>query len=105
MVMGPILVGLKVPPPVSSATTATTLLVCSSSISLLYALRGFAPLDYSIYLSTMTAAGAFTGKTLVGHWVKRTGKESMIVWMLIGITMASTLLMGGLGLVRVSQNG
>mmetsp|Transcript_114154 Transcript_114154/g.347232 ORF Transcript_114154/g.347232 Transcript_114154/m.347232 type:complete len:143 (-) Transcript_114154:57-485(-) len=105
MVMGPILVGLKVPPPVSSATTATTLLVLSSSISLVYICRGFAPRHYSIYLSVITTFGALTGKVLIGRWVRRTGKESALVWALAGITIVSTLLMGSLGLVRAYENG
>lgn len=105
MVMGPILVDLKVPPPVSSATTATTLLVLSSSVALVYICRGVAPKDYSIYLSILTTAGALSGKVLIGRWVKRTGKESVLVWALAGITVASTILMGTLGIMRVYQNG
>jgi len=101
MVMGPILTGLNVPPPVSSATTATTLLVLSSSIALVYICRNIAPLDYSIYLSLMTSTGAFAGKVVIGRWVKRTGKESVLVWALAGITISSTILMGGLGIYRV----
>lgn len=105
MVMGPILVGLKVPPPVSSATTATTLLVLSSSMCLVYICRGVAPTDYSIYLSVITTFGALTGKVLIGRWVRRTGKESALVWALAGITIVSTLLMGTLGIIRVYENG
>eukprot|EP00415_Alexandrium_ostenfeldii_P002561 UN2561 len=105
MVMGPILVGLKVPPAVSSATTATTLLVLSSSMCLVYICRGVAPKDYSIYLSVITTAGALTGKVLIGRWVRRTGKDSVLVWALAGITIVSTILMGTLGIIRVYQNG
>jgi len=105
MIMGPILVGLKVPPPVSAATTATTLLVLSSTTALVYICRGIAPRDYSIYLCTVTVCGAFSGKVLIGRWVRRTGKESVIVWCLAGITVASVLLMGTLGSLRVYQRG
>jgi len=105
MVMGPVLTGLNVPPPVSSATTATTLLVLSSSIAVVYICRQLAPIDYSIYLSLMTATGAFTGKVLIGRWVKKTGKESVLVWALAGITITSTILMGGLGVYRIWMFG
>lgn len=101
MVMGPILVQMKVPPPVSAATTATTLLVLSSSTGLVYMCRAEAPLDYSIYLSFVTMCGAYTGKVLVGNWVQRTGKESIIVFCLAGITIASLLAMGFLGLFKL----
>merc|ERR1712113_888036 len=105
MVIGPILVGLKVPPPVSSATTATTLLILSSSMALVYACRGFAPSDYSIFLPIVTCVGALLGKVLVGRFVKATGKESLIVWMLAGITIVSTVVMGTLGAYRAYENG
>merc|ERR1719330_246153 len=105
MVMGPILVGLKVIPPVSAATTATTLLVLSSTIALVYFYRDLAPRDYSMYLSFVTTTGALTGKVLIGRWIRRTGKESVIVWCLAGITVSSTIMMGSLGLQRLWQNG
>merc|ERR1712032_1093544 len=105
MVMGPILVGLKVPPPVASATTATTLLILSSSMTLVYACRGFAPRDYSIFLPIVTCFGALAGKVSVGRFVRATGKESLIVWMLIGITVLSTIIMGALGSFRAYENG
>lgn len=101
MVMGPILVELKVPPPVSTATTATTLLVLSSSTLAVYLVRGVAPPDYALCLSLFTMCGAMTGKVLVGSWVRRTGKQSIIVWALAGVTVLSTILMGVQGLIAI----
>mmetsp|Transcript_81550 Transcript_81550/g.141687 ORF Transcript_81550/g.141687 Transcript_81550/m.141687 type:complete len:499 (+) Transcript_81550:65-1561(+) len=105
MVMGPILVEMKVPPQVSSATTATTLIVLSSSTALVYLCRGVAPLDYTVVLFFCTLAGAMIGKLAVGWWVKRTGKQSLIVWTLVIVTVLSTLLMGYEGLSRIREMG
>lgn len=105
MILGPILVRLNVPPLVSSATTATTLLILASSTALIYWGRSVAPAGYSLYLSLATTAGAFVGKRLVGSWVRRTRRESVIVWCLAGITVVSALCMGGIGLRRVRHNG
>lgn len=105
MVMGPVLVQLKVPPPVSAATTATTLLVLSSSTAVVFLMNGVMPHDYSPYLCCCTASGALTGKILIGRWVRRTGKQSVIVWCLAVITVSSTILMGGLGTYRVATKG
>jgi uncharacterized membrane protein YfcA len=105
MVLGPILVQFNVPPRVSSATTATTLLVLSSSVSLVYGCRGFAPVDYSVYLSIVTFFGALSGKVLVGRMVQRSGKESIILFLLAGITIISCLLMGSLGMIRMWYMG
>lgn len=94
MVMGPILVELKVPPPISAATTATTLVVLSTSTLLIYVSRGIAPWDYAILLSCFTMIGAAVGKVICGWWVRRTGKQSIIVWILAGVTVCSMLLLG-----------
>merc|ERR1712113_312586 len=83
----------------------TTLLVLSSTIALIYICRDIAPRDYSVYLSIMTTCGAFTGKVLIGRWIRRTGKESVLVWSLAAITVTSAILMGTLGAARLWENG
>lgn len=105
MVMGPILLDMKVPPPVSSATTATTLVVLSSSTALVYLCRGVAPLDYTVVLFCCTLVGAILGKIAVGWWVRKTGKQSLIVWTLVAVTVLSTCLMGYEGLSRILEMG
>jgi uncharacterized membrane protein YfcA len=104
MVMGPLLVEMKVPPPVSAATTATTLVVLSSSTLLVYIVRGVAPGGYSFFLPLFTMAGALTGKALVGWWIKRTGKQSLIVWALAAVTILSIVLMGMQGIMTIMKN-
>lgn len=105
MVIGPILVQMKVPPAVVAATTATTLMVLASSTALIYICRGTMPWRYALLLSACTTVGAGVGKVLVGRWVKRTGKQSAIVWALAIITILSTVLMGYQGIVTVVENG
>jgi len=105
MVIGPMLVEMKVPPPVAAATTATTLLVLASSTSLVYACRGTAPWRYALLLALFTCSGAATGKVLVGRWVAKTGKQSVIVWALAAITIVSTILMANQGIQTVFADG
>lgn len=105
MVIGPVLVERRVHPQVSSATTATTLLVLSSSTGLVYWCRGMAPMDYSLCLSLVTMSGALAGKVVIGWWVNRTGRQSLIVWCMLLITVLSALLMGVLGLLRIRSLG
>jgi len=105
MVLGPILIEMNVHPQVSAATTATTLLVLSSSTGMVYWCRGVAPLDYSLAMSAATMCGAMTGKIVIGWWVEKTGRKSAIVWCLLLITVLSASLMGLLGLLRVIETG
>jgi len=104
MVMGPILVELKIPPPVSTATTATTLVVLSTSTLLIYICRGMAPPEYAICLSVFTMMGAAVGKVLCGWWVQKTGKQSVIVWILAGVTVISMVLMGLQGILTLARD-
>jgi len=104
MIMGPILVELKVPPPVSAATTATTLVVLSTSTLLIYICRGIAPANYSMFLSIFTLCGAATGKAIVGWWIRKTGKYSLIVWVLAGVTILSMVLMATQGAILATHD-
>jgi len=106
MIMGPILVELrpKVPPAVSAATTATTLVVLSTSTLLIYICRGMAPPDYSICLSIFTFFGAGVGKILCGWWIAKTGKQSVIVWVLATVTVCSMMLMGLQGIMTFTRD-
>merc|ERR1719476_183621 len=97
MVIGPILVQMKVKPPVAAATTGVTLLVLASSTTLVYACRGTAPWRYACLLSACTFLGSLVGKSIIGWYVKQTRKQSLIVWILAGITMLSTVLLATVG--------
>merc|ERR1719454_4879 len=101
MVMGPILLNLGILPQVQSATTATTLLVLSSSSALAFLVQGTAPVDYAIFLAAATACGAVVGKAVVGFLVKLYRRPSAIIFLLGGIILASVLIMGITGTIDV----
>jgi uncharacterized membrane protein YfcA len=104
MIMGPILIEMKVPPPVSTATTATTLVVLSTSTLLIYICRGMAPPSYAICLSMFTLMGAFVGKIVANWWIQKTGKQSALVWTLAGVTVCSMVLMGLEGILTLKDD-
>jgi uncharacterized membrane protein YfcA len=113
MVIGPLLTAPDkrnpnrptVPPPIAAATTATTLLVLATSTCCLYICRGTIPGRYALTLALCTFMGAGAGKIIIGRIIKRTGKESYIVWLLAGITVLSTLLMASQGIQTVMRDG
>jgi len=105
MIIGPVLVELNVLPPVCAATTATTLLILTSSTAAIYMIRDEAPHDYAIYLCLFTVSGALFGKYASSWWVKRTGRQSVIFWCLSLITIASVVLMASIGVSRAIKHG
>lgn len=108
MVMGPILLDLGVLPQVQSATTATTLLVLSSSSALAFLVQGAAPIDYAIFMAFATASGAVIGKAVVGYLIKLYRRPSAIIFLLGGIILASVIIMattGTIGVINDIQKG
>mmetsp|Transcript_9199 Transcript_9199/g.20504 ORF Transcript_9199/g.20504 Transcript_9199/m.20504 type:complete len:534 (-) Transcript_9199:35-1636(-) len=93
IVLSPILVEYQVLPSVTSATMNATLLVFSSSTLLTYILMNAAPWDYSLCLGMAAMAGSLTGQVLFASWVKRVGKQSILVWLLVASISISLLLL------------
>ncbi|KAH9542647.1 hypothetical protein CY35_13G018300 [Sphagnum magellanicum] len=99
--IGGFLLELGVPPQVSSAT-ATFLMLFSSSMSVVeYALLGRLPRDHAIFLTTMAAIGAFWGQSVVQQFVVRSGKASIIIFMLAVSVTFSVIVLGVQGSIRV----
>jgi len=101
MVMGPILLDLGVLPQVQSATTATTLLVLSSSTAVTFLVQGSAPTDYAIFMAFATASGAVIGKAVMGFLIKLYRRPSAIIFVLGGIILASVIVMATTGTINV----
>ncbi|CAM6028830.1 unnamed protein product [Sphagnum balticum] len=99
--IGGFLLELGVPPQVSSAT-ATFLMLFSSSMSVVeYSLLGRLPRDHAIFLTTMAAIGAFWGQSVVQQFVVRSGKASIIIFMLAASVTFSVIVLGIQGSIRV----
>jgi len=101
MVMGPILLDLGFLPQVQSATTATTLFVMSTSTCLAFLVAGAVPVDYVFWLAAATGAGAIFGKAIVGYFVKKLRRPSIIMFLLGGIIAASVVVMGTTGAIDI----
>ncbi|CAK9862600.1 unnamed protein product [Sphagnum jensenii] len=100
-IIGGFLLELGVPPQVSSAT-ATFLMLFSSSMSVVeYSLLGRLPRDHAIFLTTMAAIGAFWGQSVVQQFVVRSGKASIIIFMLAVSVTFSVIVLGVQGSIRV----
>ncbi|KAL5558810.1 hypothetical protein UlMin_035021 [Ulmus minor] len=100
-VMGPLFLELGVPPQVSSAT-ATFGMTFSSSMSVIeyYLLNRF-PVPYALYFTAVAAIAAYAGQTLM-HWlIQKSGRASLIIFVLAFIVLLSTLSMGGSGIANM----
>jgi Sulfite exporter TauE/SafE len=77
MVLGPLMLVMGIHPRVSSATTATLIVLTSSSVAVMFVTSGMVPWDYAVFYFSVCFAGALVGKNQIDAYVKRTGRASM----------------------------
>jgi hypothetical protein len=78
-------------PRVSSATTATMIVLTSSSVAVLFVTAGLVPWEYAVTFFFVCFCGAVTGKKYIDGIVKRTGKASLLIFVLATIIALATL--------------
>jgi len=102
MVLGPLMLVMGINPRVSTATTATMIVLTSSSVAILYITSGLVPWQYAVTFFCTCFAGALVGKTYIDRYVKRTGKTSILIFLLAMIIALATLGAVVIALLRLS---
>ncbi|KAL7545990.1 hypothetical protein ACHAWF_009336 [Thalassiosira exigua] len=104
MVLGPMMIVMGVHPRVSTATTATMIMLTSSSVAIMFVMSGQVPWEYALYFFGVCLLGAYVGKTCIDGYVKRTGMASVLVGILatiIGLATAGCIVILLMGLAKV----
>lgn len=91
MVLGPLMLVMGIYPRVSTATTATMIVLTSSSVAILYVTSGLVPWEYAVTFFCTCLTGALVGKTFIDGYVKRTGKSSILIFLLATIIALATI--------------
>ena len=91
MVLGPLMLVMGIHPRVSSATTATMIVLTSSSVAVLFVTAGLVPWAYAATFFCICFCGALIGKTKIDGYVKRTGRASILIFLLATIIALATL--------------
>jgi len=105
MVVGPILLELGFNPRVSSALTATNVLMSSSTVSMLVLISGAVPIDEALFFSCVCFVGAYFGKNFLGKLIKRLGKTSVIIFILGGVIFLAIVAVLGQGIIEFANSG
>jgi uncharacterized membrane protein YfcA len=90
MVLGPLMLVMGIYPRVSTATTATMIVLTSSSVAILYVTSGLVPWQYAVTFFCTCFTGALVGKTKIDQHVKKTGKASILIFLLAMIIALAT---------------
>jgi uncharacterized membrane protein YfcA len=91
MVLGPLMLVMGIHPRVSAATTATMIVLTSSSVAVLFVTAGLVPWEYAVFFFFTCLTGAYVGKKYIDGYVKRTGKASLLIFLLATIIALATV--------------
>ncbi len=91
MILGPLMLVMGVHPRVSTATTATMIVLTSSSVAVLFVISGLVPWQYALCFFFTCMFGSLFGKTIIDRYVKRTGKPSILIFILATIIALATI--------------
>lgn len=78
-------------PRVSSATTATMIVLTSSSVAVIFVFNGLVPWSYAVFYFLICMAGAILGKSKIDGYIKRTGRASLLILILATIIAFATI--------------
>jgi uncharacterized membrane protein YfcA len=91
LILGPLLLELGLHPIVSTATSNFLVLFTSSSTSLQFILLGMMNFDYGIACTVASTVGSFVGTIVIQNIVKRTKRNSYLIFTLALVLGISTI--------------
>ena len=107
-IYNPLLLSMGVPPKVSSETGMYLVAFSTISTSFIFIVIGQMKLDYSLWAASWSAVGAIIGLKMAGVYMKKSGRQSIIVLALtviLSIAVVGVPFFGGLDLIKKADNG
>jgi uncharacterized membrane protein YfcA len=90
-IFNPLLISMGVPPKVSSATGMYLVTFSKISACLVYFLSGELNINYSLWISGWSTLGSIIGLWLTDIYMKKSGRQSIIVFFLTLILFISVI--------------
>lgn len=104
----PALLTMGVPPLVTTSTGLHLVLASTMVSSLIYWLNGQLNIQIGIWIAAWAVVGVYIGLRMLQDYIRRTGKHSIAVWVLVWMFIISVLavpLFGGLSLYTQYTRG
>lgn len=95
---------MEIHPRVASATTATMIVMTSSSVAVIFVTSGLVPWSYAVFFFFVCLCGAICGKRKIDGHVKRTGRASLLILVLALIIFLATIGCFVVMLTRLADN-
>jgi len=107
-IYNPALLALGIPPKVSSATGLYLVTFSKIASVLVYFLNDQLDLYYGLWIGGWSTVGMVLSLFLTQYYMKKTGRQSIIVWCLVGVFAVSVVaipIFGGLSLKKEHDEG
>ena len=107
-VYNPALLSMGVPPIVSSASGLYLVTFSKIAACLIYFLNEELDIPYGLWIGAWSCVGMVIGILITNSYMKKTGRQSVIVWCLVSIFFISTIaipIFGGISLADEKAEG
>ncbi len=101
MVIGPLLLEIGLNPVVSNATTACMTLFTASAATLQYLVTNQDSFDYFLWYLMITFFAGLVGRKFIQGYLKRTGKQAVVVALLGAVITVSLVMMSIVTVTRI----
>ncbi|XP_061362570.1 sulfite exporter TauE/SafE family protein 3-like [Gastrolobium bilobum] len=102
-ILGPLFLGLGIPPQVSSATSTFAMAFSASMAVVEYYLLKRFPIPYALYFAAVATVAALVGQHLVRKLIAILGRASLIIFILALTVFVSGISLGGVGISNLIQ--
>jgi uncharacterized membrane protein YfcA len=107
-IFNPLMISMGIPPSVSTATGMYMIMFSTAASSTIYIVYGAMNIQFAIWLSIWSSMGILTGITIVNKLMKKYKRQSILVFILVGVLAMSALLVpiqSVINLMATLENG
>lgn len=107
-IYNPALLAMGIPPKVSSSTGLYLVTFSTIAASVVNYMNDNLDLGYGFWIGFWSIVGMLIGQIYTASYIKRTGRQSIIVWVLALFFVASVIMLpifGGVSLLKQAKEG
>ena len=107
-IYNPALLAMGIPPKVSSATGLYLVTFSKIASVLVYFLDDLLDINYGLWIGFWSCIGMVAGLLIAQFYMKKTGRQSIIVWVLaflLGVSVIAIPIFGGISLAKEVDEG
>lgn len=101
VVVNPFLLGIGYPPEIAATISGFIVLFTSLSTSTQFMIAGAYDLKNSFFIFIFSVLGSYFGKKYIDSYIVKSGRPSLLVWILLFITLISAVVLPSVGIFKI----